>query len=80
MKKVRVTGIVKLANRVRQELTGPVTADRLSQLQDQLTSTNKLIQSYTEQFKVDNARCSTFWTPKTRVSIRRSVWQRAVPP
>lgn len=34
MKKIRITGIVKLANRFRQELAGPVSEDRLSQLQD----------------------------------------------
>ena len=34
MKKVRITGIVKLANCVRQELAGPVSEDRLLQVQD----------------------------------------------
>ena len=34
MKKIRITGIVKLANCVRQELAGPVSEDRLLQVQD----------------------------------------------
>ena len=36
MKKIRITGIVKLANRVRQELAGQVSEDRLSQLQERV--------------------------------------------
>lgn len=43
MKKVRVTGIVKLANRVRREMTGPVTADRLSQLQETVVNSLQTI-------------------------------------
>ena len=43
MKKVRIKGIVKLANRVRQELTGPVTADRLSQLRETVVNSLRTI-------------------------------------
>ena len=34
MKKIRITGIVKLAGRVRQELAGPISKDRLLQLRE----------------------------------------------
>ena len=43
MKKVRVTGIVKLANRVRQELAGPVTPGRVSQLQESVSNSLQTI-------------------------------------
>ncbi|MCK4275716.1 MAG: hypothetical protein KAX78_04330, partial [Phycisphaerae bacterium] len=43
MKKVRVTGIVKLASRVQQELAGPVSADRLSQLRENVSSSLQTI-------------------------------------
>ncbi len=45
MRKVRVTGIVKLANRVRQDLAGPVTHDRLSQLRERVGSSLQTINS-----------------------------------
>lgn len=38
MKKVRVVGLVKLADGVRQELAGPVSADRLSKLQESISN------------------------------------------
>ena len=43
MKKVRITGIVRLANRVRQELGGRVSADRLSQLRESITDSLQTI-------------------------------------
>lgn len=43
MKKVRIKGIVKLANRVRQELTGPIAVDRLSQLQESVRNSLQTI-------------------------------------
>ncbi len=43
MKRVRAKGIVKLANRVRQELAGPVTHDRLSQLRESVDASLQTI-------------------------------------
>lgn len=43
MKKVRVKGIVKLASRVQQELAGPVSADRLSRLQENVNTSLQTI-------------------------------------
>ncbi|MCL5279558.1 MAG: hypothetical protein M1376_06595, partial [Planctomycetes bacterium] len=39
MKRLRITGLVGLAKRVRQELAGPVSPERLAQLRQEVTDT-----------------------------------------
>ena len=39
MKRLRVSGLVGLAKRIRQELAGPVSPERLAQLQQEVQDT-----------------------------------------
>lgn len=43
METIRITGIVKLANRVRQEISSPVSTERLKQLQDSVNHSMQTI-------------------------------------
>ncbi len=52
MKRVRITGIVKLANRVRQELAGIVSGDRLSQLRESVDASFQTINRVLAKAKV----------------------------
>lgn len=52
MKRIRITGIVRTANRLRRELAGPISSDRLAQLREDTEDSVRTVNSILAEAKV----------------------------